>query len=879
MPSGTVTLLFSDIQGSTKLLQELGEPDYHQVLAEHRRILRTAFERRGGYEVGTQGDGFFVAFANADDAVGAAIDAQRGLETHRWPHDRPVRVRIGIHTGEPAIVGPDYTGLDVHRAARISSSAHGGQIVLSAATRALLSGAASNGFELRDLGEHRLKDLGRPERLFQVVVEGLIADFPSLRSLQAAANLPVMLTSLVGREKELNEIVALLRDGARLLTLTGPGGTGKTRIAVRLAEELRNEFRDGAFFVALASVTNPALVGSTIARAVGAEESGSATPLDAVEELLAGKSLLVVLDNFEQVLEAAHTVPRLLAVSSELRVVVTSRAILRVTGEVEYPVPPLSLPAPTPTGVEAYLRSEAVNLFVDRARTVNREFALTEENAGPIAEICRRLDGLPLAIELAAARTRVLSPEALLYRLDRHLGLLTGGPRDAPARQRTLRGAIDWSYELLASAEKVLFRRLSVFVGGWSLESAEAVVGSSLDEDVDLLDVLSSLLDKNLLRSEQSYEGKTRFSMLQTIRDYALERLSQDSDAVTLQRRHARHFLELGETTEPELLGPDQADRLAKLEDEHDNLRSALSFSLGDDALKADHVGIRLAGALGRFWYTRGHLAEGSRWLEASLKLHDSAPLEHRAKSLHMLGVLYAERGLHERSIETLQKGLELHRLAGNPERVAASLNSLGVEAYALADYDHAKELFEESISIRRDLGDERGTSSALSNLGLLAMRHNDFESAISLFEEAIEIDRRHGNEWGIAIGLSNLSAAVLDTGDVTRAELLVREAVPILRRIGERDTLADCLERGVAIASVREQWTRAARLAGAAAALREDIGSPLIESDRAKHDANIELSRSALGEHEFDAAADEGRRLADHEAIAYLMADDDSLS
>jgi len=443
MPSGTVTLLFSDIQSSTKLLQELGEPGYEQMLAEHRRILRTAFERRGGYEVGTEGDGFFVAFAAADDAVGAAIDAQRGLEAHSWQHGRPVRVRIGIHTGAPAIVGADYVGLDVHRAARISNCAHGGQIVLSEAARALLSRAGSDRFELRDLGNHRLKDLARPERLFQVVAEGLIADFPPLRSLQAAPNLPVMLTSLVGRERELNEIRALLLTGSRLLTLTGPGGTGKTRIAVRLAEELRHEFRDGTLFVALASVTNPRLVGSTIARAVGADESGSPTPLDAVEELLTGKSLLLILDNFEQLLEAAHAVPRLLAVSGELRIIVTSRATLRVTGEVEYPVPPLSLPARSATGLETYQRSEAVNLFVDRARAVNRGLALTEENAPPIAEICRRLDGLPLAIELAAARTRVLSPEALHDRLDRHLGLLTGGPRDAPARQRTLRGTID----------------------------------------------------------------------------------------------------------------------------------------------------------------------------------------------------------------------------------------------------------------------------------------------------------------------------------------------------------------------------------------------------------------------------------------------------
>ena len=875
MPSGTVTLLFTDLQGSTKLLQELGAGGYEQVLTKHREIMRAAFERRGGHEFGTEGDASFVAFASADDAVGAAIDAQRGLDDHRWPHGGHVRVRIGIHTGTPTIAGADYIGLDVHRVARISSSAHGGQIVLSDSTRTHLSSHSSDWFELHHLGEYRLKDVAQPEQLFQVIAEGLVADFPPLRSLHAQAKLPTMLTSLVGREKELREIGALLREGSRLVTLTGPGGTGKTRIALRLAEELRHDFRDGVFFVALATVTDPGLVGSTIAHAVGVEEAGSPTPLDAIEELLAGKRMLFVLDNFEQVIEAAELVPRLLAASTELRVVVTSRATLRVAGELEYPVPPLSLPAPSPPGgLEAYLRSPAVALFVERAQAVSRELVLSEQNAQVIAEICRRLDGLPLAIELAAARTRVLSAEALLARLDRHLGLLTGGPRDAPARQRTLRDTIDWSYELLESSEQALFRRLSVFVGGWTLESADAVIGSGDVED-DLLDLLSSLLDKSLLRSEQGSEGEARFSMLHMIRDYALERLGQEADASALRRRHAHHFLELAERYEPELVGPDQADRLAQLEDVHDNLRAALSFGLEDDSLKEEHVSLRLAGALGRFWYMRGDFAEGSRWLETALSLNDLAPPEHRAKSLHVLGVLYAQRALHERSIETLQQGLELYRLIGNPGRVAASLNSLGVEAYALGDYERAKKLFEESIAIRRDAGDESGTTSVLSNLGLVAMIHNDFESARKLFEEALEIDRRYGNEWGIAVGLGNLSAAILDMGDVARAELLVREAVPILRRLGERDALAECLERGVGIASARQQWWRAARFAGAAAALRESIDSPLIESDRARLEGYVTQCRSGLTEHEFDAAWKEGRRMGEDEAIVYLIADD----
>jgi class 3 adenylate cyclase len=477
LPTGTVTLLFTDIEGSTQLLEWLGER-YVEVLGEHRALLRAAFAAFEGHVVGVEGDAFFVAFAKARDAVAAAVAGQRALAGHGWPEGAVPRVRMGIHTGEPIVVAGDYAGLDVHRAARICSAGHGQQILLSQTSRELLGEGPPSGVGLRDLGEHQLKDFPRPQRLYQLIIPGLPVDFPPLHTVSAhPTNLPAPLTSFVGRQGELAEACRLLRrEQVRLLTLTGPGGIGKTRLALQVAAELVEAFPDGVFVVALAPVSDPGLVVPTIAHTLAVREAAGRSLLESLVWHLGDRRLLLVLDNFEQVLSAAPVIAELLGACRQLKVLMTSRAALHVSGEQEYAVPPLSLPDVRQADAsEDLVSSEAVALFVERARAVDPGFAVTEGNAAALADLCRRLDGLPLAIELAAARSKLLSPQALVSRLERRFELLQGGPRDLPVRQQTLRATIDWSYDLLEVGEQSLFARLAVFAGGFTLEAAEAV--------------------------------------------------------------------------------------------------------------------------------------------------------------------------------------------------------------------------------------------------------------------------------------------------------------------------------------------------------------------------------------------------------------------
>ncbi|HYT80172.1 MAG TPA: adenylate/guanylate cyclase domain-containing protein, partial [Actinomycetota bacterium] len=493
LPTGTVTFLFTDIEGSTRLLQELGDR-YAMAREEHAAILRRAIDADGGVEVSTAGDSFFVAFPSPVAAVRAAVAAQRGLATHDWPPGPPLRVRMGLHTGEGVPAGGDYVGMDVNRAARIADSAHGGQVILSDATRCLVEHALPDGASLRDLGEHRLKDIVHPEHLHDLVIEGLPADFPPPRTLDASPNnLPLQLTSFVGREEEIAEVRRLL-GRTRLLTLTGAGGTGKTRLALQVAAEVLTEYRDGSFFVDLSSVTDSALVPSVVAQALGVPEVAGRPLLEAVKTHLHDKELLLVLDNFEQVAEAGPVIEKLLTGAPKLKVLVTSRVVLSLRGEQEYLVPPLQPADPERLPDLPTLRQiEAVLLFTQRALAANPRFRVTEQNAPAVAEITSRLDGLPLAIELAATRTKVLTPQQMLPRLQKRLSILTSGARTLPERQRTLRGAIAWSHDLLDDAERRLFARLSVFTGGWTLESAEAVCHPE-ELGLDALGGLTSLV-------------------------------------------------------------------------------------------------------------------------------------------------------------------------------------------------------------------------------------------------------------------------------------------------------------------------------------------------------------------------------------------------
>jgi predicted ATPase/class 3 adenylate cyclase len=592
LPTGTVTFLFSDIEGSTRLVQALGDR-FATVLETQQRVLRKAFVAHGGTELGTEGDSFFVVFPAAPEAVAAALDAQRAIANHAWPEDAPVRVRMGLHTGEGTLGGANYVGLDVHRAARIAAAAHGGQVVISESTRALVERSLAQGPSLRDLGEHRLKDLLKPERIFQLIHPALPGEFPPLATLSYRPNnLPTQTSEFLGREAELAAICDLLDGGARLVTLTGPGGIGKTRLALQVAAARTDPFRDGLYFVDLAPIRDPDKAFEAVVRAVGVQSSGDPRPLELLKESMAEKHVLLLLDNFEQVIEAAHGVADLLQRCPKLSVLATSREALRVRGEHIFPVPPMSLP-PRAAHVSAEMatKSEAVRLFVERAAAASGTFALTDDNAAAVAGICARLDGLPLAIELAAARVRLFSAQDLLDRLRSTLQVAGGGARDLPVRHQTLRRTIEWSYELLDAEERDVFRVLSVFSSAPLSAVEEVTLRIQPLRDVEVVDRVASLVDKSLVRSVNG-SGPHRLSMLATIQEFAAERLeTEPALAMAARRAHAEFFSELALGLRDRLAGPERDESLDELQREIGNLLTAWKFWVGaGDLAKLDEL-------------------------------------------------------------------------------------------------------------------------------------------------------------------------------------------------------------------------------------------------------------------------------------------------
>ena len=616
LPTGTVTFLFTDIEGSTRLAQELGD-GWPPLLERHRQIARAAWAEQEGVEIGTEGDSFFVVFGSAPQAVAAAVAVQRGLAAEAWPANAVIRVRMGLHSGEGLISGGSYVGLDVHRAARIANAGHGGQVLLSATTHALVEGSLPDGVSLREMGEHRLKDLSRPERIWDLVISGVPSEFPPLRTLNAVPNnLPTQLTSFLGRQREIAEASQLLIDG-RLLTLTGPGGTGKTRLSLQIAADATDRFPDGIYFVPLGTISQSDLVLPTIAQALGLVDPGTHA-LDRLADHIGGKSILLVLDNFEQVNDAAPQIAELLVRARQISILVTSRSPLRVSGEREYPVPPLGVPDPTHLpDLDILSTYESVALFIERAMAVRPDFAVNSANAPAVAEICVRLDGLPLAIELAAARVRVLSPQAIMERLGDRLKLLSGGSRDLPERQQTLRGAIAWSHDLLDEADQRVFARFSVFAGGATLGAIEQVAFDP-GEDSDALDAIASLVDKSLVRQESEPDGEPRFRMLGTIREFATEKLGERGEAEELASRHAAWVLALVEAGAASVFGPDQKAILDRYEREHDNIRAALSRAIAGGQAE---MAMRIFAACWRFWQMRGYLAEAREQAERVLAL------------------------------------------------------------------------------------------------------------------------------------------------------------------------------------------------------------------------------------------------------------------
>lgn len=818
LPTGTVTLLFTDIEGSTRLVQELG-PRYPALLQAHQAILRAAFAAWRGHELDTQGDSFSVVFARASDAVQAAVEAQKRLADGRWQ----IRVRMGIHTGEPVLDQGRYIGLDMHRAARFCAAAHGGQALLSEPTRILVERALPEGVSLRDLGEHRLKDLRRPWRLYQLVIDGLPTDFPPLKTLSSRPNnLTTPLTPLIGRETERASVIdRLRRTDVRLVTLLGPGGVGKTRLALDIAAEMLDEFPDGVYFVPLAEIRDPGLVLSAIAQTLGVREQGGRSMRDSLTDHLRPKSMLLVADNFEQVSLAATDIAELLTQCSHLKMIVTSRSPLRVRGERELLLHPLAVPPERESGeaLATHLISyPAMQLFVERAVAARQDFTVNPGNAATIAAICRRLDGLPLALELAAARIRLLQPQAMLARLDQRLRLLTGGARDLPGRHQTLRATLDWSHDLLDDDDRTLFRRLAVFAGGFSLAAAETIVGS----DLDVLDGLDRLVNESLVIQVETASGDPRFRMLETIREYAAERLAESGEARPYQQAHADYCLALAEEAEPHLTGRDQAEWLARLATEHDNLRASLTWAR-DQA--ATEVFLRLAVALYHFWYLRGHLSEGRGWLESALAGSESlGMIPQRAKGYNELGSLAYAQGDYAAARASNQHGLEIFRVLGNKRGMAASLNNLGGVANDQGAYATARRLFEESLALKRELGNQRSIANTLNNLGEVVRCQGDYATAETLLRESLAIKRQLGDQWGEASSLINLAEVYRGQGDLDRAATLLEESLTISRAIEEKRLIAFALDNQGWIACATGQVAAAETLFKASLELRREV-------------------------------------------------------
>jgi len=907
MTRGTYTFLFSDIEGSTALEVKVGRDRYAALRERHRAILRDVWTSADGQEQGTEGDSFFVAFSEAWSAVAAAVAAQRALAAEPWPDDAPIRIRIGINTGDVDAAGASLVGLGVNRAARIAALAAGSQVLVSGTTRDLYGDHPLDGVTLRDLGEHRLKDLGAPVRIFQVEADGLPTAFPPLRTLDAHPNnLPTQLTTFIGRDEDLDAAADLLTT-TRLLTLTGPGGTGKTRLGLQLAARASDDFPDGVFFVPLEPIRDPMLVSARIANAVGVAESQTRTMDETLTQWLRDKRLLLVLDNFEQVLAAAPMVADLLRGAPRIKVVVTSRAPLHVSGEQEYPVPGLPTPPDPsamsglerlnvtgeadvvdPVALEAY---GAVRLFIERAVAVRPGFAVTNQNAPAVAAISARLQGMPLAIELAAARVKILSPEAILARLDHQLDVLAAGSRDLPARQQTLRGAIAWSYDLLDAGGRRLLDRLSIFASDWDLASAEAISGPAADVGGDILDGLMALADQSLVKVDWTGSGEPRFRLLDTIRAYAAEQLDASGELGLVCDRHRDWYVARVDEAAASLSGADQRRWLDRLEDEHDDIRAILDRAV---AAPDPPLAIGTAFAMWRFWQKRGHLAEARRRLEAMAGMDWSREDQRlRAKLCEALGGTCWWQGEVMPMAAQYNEALMIWQaIAGDDPADQAELANAYYNAsfrYAVADKSGQPALgrdpegvglgyLERARDIYHGLGDARGEANAVWGIGNYHYFRGLEGSGIEQFRQTLAMFESAGDTTMEAWSLHMLGTALLRNGQVEEARVHIVRAIREFYAVGDASGLTLTLDDLSAIVVVEGDLPRAARLRGAARSLTRETGAELAGFVEDSFEEGVRPGvRSHMSAAELERYGAEGAAWTLDEAIAYALGGDAS--
>lgn len=875
-PTGTVTFLFTDIEGSARLWER--EPGgMARAIATHDALIRARVERNGGFVFKTVGDAVCAAFSTAPEAVRAAIEVQEELARTSWGSIGTLRVRTALHTGAAQEQGGDYLGPTVNRVARLVGVGHGGQILLSQAVCNLIgegSPEPETAWTLRDLGFHRLKDLLEPEHVYQLVAPSLPDEFPPLRSLNALPNnLPRELTSFIGREEQIAEIRDLL-PRTHLLTLTGPGGCGKTRLAIQVAAEILHEYPDGVWLAELAALSDPALVPQALASQLRVPEEPSRGPLASLTDFLQPRELLLVLDNCEHLVEGcAQIAETLLRACPRLRILATSREGLGVTGETVWIVPSLALPPdePAPPGLGALRECESVCLFLERAAAAVPRLTFSDAHAPAIARICRRLDGIPLAIELAAVRVKVLPVEQIALRLDDRFRLLTGGGRTALPRHQTLRAAIDWSHELLTEAEKTLLRRLSVFAGGWTLDAAESVCAGSEIEGGDVLDLLARLADRSLVSVDQERidagpAGEFRYRLLETVREYAGERLREAGEGEEVREQHRLFYMGFAEQAEPQLAGADQGRWLNRLQREQDNFRAALAWSVDSESR------LRLAGALWRFWYQRGPLAEGRGWLEGALARSPGCAPAARAKALSGAGNLAAQQGDYAAARAFHEQSLTLRREMNDPAGIAGSLNNLGIVARHQGEAEVARDYFDQSLAINRATGNQALTAAALVNLAVIAQEQGDPGTAEPWLQESRAIYEQLGDRWRVAITLQNLGKVALHRHRLEEAQQLFRAGLTAFQEIGDRSSSVMCLNGLAMVASDRGDRQRAARLFAAEEAARSAAGAPIPLSDRAEVQRYIQTVREGLPGPEFCRAWDEGLRMTLDEAIQYAL-------